>query len=140
MSPNRCLSRLALLTTLLCGSVASSSAQQFVNNWNTDACGLTDSATINVSQPVHLNRLELWYQWQSNESSVGYVVSFNGQQIGSGTLTRADCDPYQAAWCVAKDAPGTDLSMGTYTFRVAQPRVCQNAGSAGQGFIRAYSD
>lgn len=140
MSPIRSLNRFALLMTLLCLPVASASAQQFVNNWNTDACGLTDSATINVSQPVHLSRLELWYNWQSNESSVGYIVSFNGQQIGTRTLTRADCDPYQAAWCVAKDAPDTDLSAGTYTFRTAQPRVCQNAGSGGQGFIRAYAN
>lgn len=87
-----------------------------------------------------MSRLELWYNWQVNETSVEYTVSFRGQQVGTGTLTRGDCDPYQTAWCVAKDAPDTDLQAGTYTFHTAHARVCQNAGSGGRGFVRAYAD
>ena len=140
MSRGRCFNGFALVTILLCAPMTNAGAQEFVNNWNTGACRLTDSATINVSQPQHMSRLELWYNWQPNESSVGYTVSFNGQQIGTGTLKRADCDPYQAAWCIARDTPEAEMSVGTYTFRTAHPRVCQNAGSGGQGFIRAYTN
>lgn len=115
-------------------------AQQFADNWNTGACGFTDMATLTIGQPVHLSRFELWYKWQPNEASVGYTVLFNGQVIGSGNLSRAGCDPYQGAWCVAQDTLSADLSPGTYTFRTERPRLCQNSGSGGAGFIRAYAD
>jgi hypothetical protein len=115
-------------------------AQQFSNNWNTSACAFTDTAELEISQGVHLSRVELWYNWQPNESSVGYTVLFNGQSIGTGNLSRASCDPYQQAWCVAQDTTDTDLSPGTYTFRTERAFVCQNVESGGRGFIRAYSN
>jgi hypothetical protein len=133
-------SRLQIAVLAIAVSATTVAAQQLVNNWNTGACGFTDTATLAIGQPVHLSRIELWYNWQPNEVSVGYTVFFNGQAIGSGNLSRASCDPYQQAWCVAQDAPDTDMSPGTYTFRTERPRVCQNGGSGGQGFIRAYAN
>ncbi len=50
-------------------------AQQLYNNWNTDACGLTDHASFRLSAPTHLTAIELWYRWGSQEAEVGYQLS-----------------------------------------------------------------
>jgi hypothetical protein len=115
-------------------------AQQLSNNWNTSACAFTDTATLDIGQTVHLSKIELWYNWRPNESSVGYTVLFNGQAVGTGSLSRAGCDPYQQAWCVAQDTPDIDLPPGTYTFRTKRAFLCQNRQSGGHGFIRAYGN
>jgi len=38
--------RAALALTLISAPMASAIAQQLANNWNTEACGLTDTASI----------------------------------------------------------------------------------------------
>jgi hypothetical protein len=129
----------AMISIVLAAVGATSAlAVQLFDNWNTGACALTDTATLSFPTPVRLDRFEVWYSWRANEASVAYTVSFDNQVIGSGTLVRADCDPYQTNWCVARDEPGAAMVAGTYTFRIAHANVCQNAGSSGQGFIRAF--
>jgi hypothetical protein len=109
------------------------------DNWNTGACGLTDTATLDLNRPLQLDRLELWLNWGANEQTAGYSVFLNGQQLGGGTLQRAGCDPYQAAWCTATDSPAdTTLAPGHFEFRVDHPALCQNAGSGNVGFIRVF--
>jgi hypothetical protein len=130
--------RAALVGALLSGLTAPALAQQLSENWNTAACDFTDVATLALARPTNLQRVDIWYRWAANETSVHYSVSQDGAAVAEGDLTRAECDPYQTAWCVARVEPGADLQPGTYVFRTAHARICQNAGSRGQGFIRAF--
>jgi hypothetical protein len=108
------------------------------DNWNTAACGLTGRAELDLATPARLTRLDLWYHWNPGESSVAYSIDANGRAVGAGTLRRAECDAYQKSWCVARDTPNLQLSAGRFQIRAARAGVCQNAGSGGSGFIRAY--
>ena len=117
---------------------ASATERLLVDIGNPYLCGVTDTATLDLDRPTHLTRVDIWFRWQSDESSVGYTVTSGGEQVGGGTLQRAECDPYQGAWCVARDTPDVDLAPGRYEFRTARRGVCQNSGSDGAGFIKAY--
>ncbi len=108
------------------------------DNWNTSGCGSTDTAILDVNRPMQLDRIQLWFNWRANERTVNYRVYFQGREIGGGTLRRGDCDPYQAAWCAADDSPASSLAPGRYTFRLDRAALCQNSGSGGAGFIRAW--
>jgi hypothetical protein len=119
-------------------AVATAQPDKIYDNWNTDACGYTDRAPLDLQAPAHLQRLEVWYHWRGQESAVAYTLSRGGQTVRSGMLLRADCDPYQDAWCVARDAVDLDLGRGLYIIRTERPRVCQNAGSGGSGFVKAF--
>lgn len=131
--------RFVILTALLCMTVAPASAQQqLYNNWNTATCNVTDVAGFNVPGPTLVQRIDIWFRWRANETTIGYTVSRNGEVIATGDLSRAECDPHQAAWCVARVEPNAQLEAGTYVFRTSRPDICQNAGSAGVGFIRAF--
>ena len=111
---------------------------QLFDNWNTGGCGLTDTASLDLRARTHVTRVTLWYNWRAGENAVRYTVSSRGRQVGGGTLTRGDCDPYQSAWCEARDTPDADLDSGRYTFRLESGRVCQNDGSGGAGFIKVW--
>ena len=108
------------------------------DNWNTAGCNFTDTASLDVNQPLQLDKVELWLNWQANEQSVTYKVYFNGNDFGDGTLVRTECDPYQTAWCGASDSPQATLDPGHYEFVIDHPALCQNSGSGGQGFIRVW--
>jgi len=138
MLRTRNLARMACLIAAACSFAGAASAQQLADNWNTAACDVTDLASLSINRPTRLQRVDLWYHWPPNESSVGYTVSRNGGVVARGELSRAECDPYQAAWCVARVEPGADLEPGIYEFRTARAGICQNAGSGGQGFIKAF--
>lgn len=112
--------------------------QQIYNNWNTDACGYTDRAGVDLGGPTRLNSVELWYRWGRHESEVGYALFHDGRFVRRGRLMRAACDPYQEAWCGARGSVGVDLPPGHVEICVDRGKVCQNAGSNGEGFIQAY--
>jgi len=130
--------RIALLAALLCGAMASASAQQVFDNWNSAACGTTDVATLTVERPIRLQRVDIWYHWRPNETTAHFTASFGGEVIEEGELSRAECDPNQAAWCVARLEAGAEIEPGIYTFRTERSAICQNRASGGNGFIRAY--
>ena len=132
------LRRLGWLAAFLSVIATPASAQQIYNNWNTAACATTDVATITVAQTVHVRRIDIWFRWRPNERSVGYTASLGNETVAEGEMVRADCDPIQASWCIARVEPNTELEPGTYTFRTARAGICQNAGSGGQGFIRIF--
>jgi len=111
---------------------------QLSDNWNTGACGFTDTTTFDLAAPTHLTRVSLWYNWRVGESSVGYRIASNGRDVGGGSLTRGGCDPYQGAWCEARDAPAVALPPGRYSIRLDSGRLCQNGGSGGAGFMKAW--
>ena len=114
------------------------SAQQIYNNWNTAACGLTDRAGFRLHEPTRLTAIELWYHWGRDESEVGYSLFHNGRFVKHGRLMRAGCDPYQEAWCEARGNVGEDLPRGYVEVQTTRPKVCQNEGSDGHGFIHAF--
>jgi hypothetical protein len=93
---------------------------------------------LDVDRPIHLDRIEIWFNWLQGETQVAYSVLQDGREVGSGVLSRASCDPYQGAWCVATDRPGNDVQPGRYVVRLGRAGICQNDGSGGQGFIKAY--
>jgi hypothetical protein len=113
-------------------------SQQIFDNWNTDACGFTDTASFALSEPIHLRAIELWYHWRPNEGAVGFELLHDGRMVKRGQLTRTTCDPYQEAWCAARGHVGVDLPPGMVTVRTEHGRLCQNGGSGGVGFIRAF--
>lgn len=116
----------------------SAEPRQLSNNWNTGGCGLTAAARLDLGQAVRLDRIELWYLWQADESSVPFTLLRNGQSVEQGSLKRSGSDPYQGAWCVARGQIGSALPAGAYQVRVGRAGVCQNGASGGNGFIRAY--
>jgi hypothetical protein len=106
------------------------------DNFNPVVCSFTDSSVINLSQPSHVDRVELWYKWANGENSVAYSLFAGKQVLRSGELLRGGCDPYQSTWCVAMDSIEMDLPPGSYTVKAGQAHLCQNNGSQGVGFIR----
>jgi hypothetical protein len=113
-----------------------SEGKTLVEIWNTAGCGFTNSAVMNLPQPTHVERVALWYNWAAGETSLPYTLSAGGTVLRNGQFGRGTCDLYQAAWCEAVDTIDMRLAPGTYTFTTARPRVCQNGGSNGMGFIR----
>jgi hypothetical protein len=128
----------ALAVVLTGVTTVPTGAQSLFDNWNTEACGVTDVATLTIARAVRLQRVDIWYRWRANEATVGYTVSRGNGILASGELARTECDPYQANWCVARVELSADVDPGTYTFQTERAGICQNAGSGGQGFIRAY--
>ena len=113
-------------------------AQQIYDNNNPDACGFTDRAGFELSGPTRLTSIELWYHWGRRESEVAYTLFHEGRPVKRGRLMRGGCDPYQEAWCQARANVGVELPPGFVEVRTARGKVCQNAGSGGRGFIRAF--
>ena len=113
----------------------SGAGQLLFENWNPNACAYTTSSRFILRTPAHVDRIEVWYNWQAGENSVPYTLLAGSRSLRSGTLRRGTCDRYQAAWCAAGDAVNMDLGAGTYVVRAGRSRVCQNGSSGGVGFI-----
>jgi hypothetical protein len=118
-------------------TAAGGGAAQIAEIWNTANCDFTDTAMLTLDRPTNLNRIEVWYKWQPNET-VSYTLSLNGKTIRSGSLVRGECDAYQRDWCIAADQINMNLAPGTYLLRTRRAGICQNSGSGGKGFIRAF--
>ena len=117
---------------------AAAGSRKLFDNWNTAACAFTDEAAFDVQGRWRVDRIEVWYHWQANESSVPYEIFSNDGRLGSGVLVRESCDPYQSAWCIGADRPDAEISAGHYRLKVERPRACQNTISGGNGMIRLY--
>lgn len=131
-------SAVAVVGALAAQPAASQTERVLADNWNTAACGFTDTATLVLDAPGFLSRIDIWYRWNGDETAIAYTVLADGAVAGQGTLQRSDCDPYQSAWCIARDTPEMKLPPGRYDFRTANANICQNGGSGGMGFIKAY--
>jgi hypothetical protein len=132
------LRTLEAIVVSLAISVPGMAQVELFDNFNTGGCGYTDSASFNLQAPAHLNQIQVWYHWRSRESSVRYTIWHDNQVIHEGVLSRAECDPYQEAWCQANDTLDVDAGTGAYTIRTERQRICQNAGSAGAGFVKVF--
>ncbi len=99
---------------------------------------MTDHAGFRLEERTRLTAIELWYHWGPRESAVNYNLYHDGRLIKRGRLMRADCDPYQEAWCAARDNVGVSLIPGQVEVQTEHGKLCQNDGSGGEGFIHAY--
>lgn len=115
---------------------APSEPVKLFENWNTAACDLTDRARFRVSTATRVTRVTVWYRFERSEASVPFVLETGGRTIVGGDLRRNDCDPHQPLWCSAIAPIRAELAPGLYTVRLARGRLCRNAGSGDNGFIR----
>jgi hypothetical protein len=130
---------LMFVSVLACAALGTNAnAQQFYNNWNTDACGFTDRAGLKLREPTRLTAVELWFHWGRDQSEVRYELYQDGEFIKRGRLQRASCDPYQEAWCGARASIGVTLPRGYVEIRTEHAGICQNRQSYGEGFIQAF--
>jgi uncharacterized protein (TIGR03437 family) len=107
-------------------------------NWNAEACSLTDSARFQLGVNARLTRLTGWYQWQAEEQSVPFVL-LGGGELASGELTRGSCDSYHPEWCEATARVNAGLAAGQeYELRTERGQLCRNAKSQDNGFVQAW--
>lgn len=115
-----------------------SHSREVFYNGNIDACEMTDTAMFTLDRPLHIEQFDVWYRWRNRETSVAYSLSQDGRTLRNGVLVRGDCDPYQERWCNATERFSLRLAPGTYVIRTQRPRVCQNEGSNGIGFVKVW--
>jgi hypothetical protein len=106
------------------------------DNWNGDACQLTDKARFRVTAPTRLTDLDLWYNWRQGETAPAFMLVTDDNVVAQGQLARGACDPLQAAWCNAHAQIAVDAAPGDYEVMTPDARVCMNARSHGIGFVR----
>ena len=116
--------------------------RELLSIWNPQACSFTDLAMFKLSRPILLQKLDIWYQWQPQESSVPYqliaVVGGRSRVVHRGLLHRDSCDTYQQSWCIGSEAVQLELGPALYGLKTARPWVCQNQASEGTGFIKVW--
>lgn len=106
---------------------------------NPSACSFTDTAKFKLEEDHQISKLETWYSWAANETSLSYKLKQGDKVIHEGTLVRKSCDPYQGQWCQAIDeSVKLSLNKGEYSLIASNSKICQNNLSSGQGFIYVY--
>ncbi|KUF10247.1 WSC domain-containing protein [Pseudoponticoccus marisrubri] len=108
-----------------------------VDNWNRGACGMTGQAAFTLATGTEVSQLVTWYNWPAGQQSA--PASFHdgrGATVLVGQIRRGACDIHQPEWCEGVFDLGRSLPAGSYSLSVTPPRICQNAGSGGQGFLR----
>jgi hypothetical protein len=100
------------------------------------ACSYTDSSQWTLTQDLQVTKFQLWYYWQSGETTLPVTVTKDGAEFASFTATRGACDPYQASWCNADYAINKTFPAGTYTTKIATAYQCLKPG--GTGTVRLY--
>ncbi len=101
------------------------------------ACGYTDSSQWTLARALTVSKIQLWYYWQANETTLPVTVTKDGAEFASYTATRGSCDPYQASWCNADFAINKEFSAGTYATKIANKYQCLKPGDT--GVVRLYS-
>lgn len=101
------------------------------------ACNYTDTSEWTLTQDLAVSKFQLWYKWQTNETTLPVTVTKDGQPFATFTATRGDCDPYQASWCNADYDINKTLPAGTYTTKIDTNQQCLKPG--GTGTVRLYT-
>lgn len=101
------------------------------------ACQLTDTATWTIKEDLDISTFQIWYRWNSGETTLPVTLMRDGKKIAEFTATRAACDPYQAQWCNADYVYNAVLPKGTYTTKITDKRQCLKPG--GTGAVRLYT-
>ncbi len=108
--------------------------------WNPGGCGLTGTASVRLQNDAVVQRIVTWYQWQSSQQSTrAEVYDANGAVVVLGPMQRGSCDSRETSWCEGILTVGRTMRAGVYYLQATPPRICQNAQSNGQGFVRVYA-
>jgi hypothetical protein len=100
------------------------------------ACSYTDASQWTLTQDLQVTKFQLWYYWQSGETTLPVTVTKDGADFATFTATRGSCDPYQASWCNADYAINKSFPAGTYATKIATAYQCLKPG--GTGTVRLY--
>jgi hypothetical protein len=100
------------------------------------ACQHTDTASWRLDKALQVSLLQAWYNWASGESSITYTLKKDGADFASGTMVRADCDPYQGNWCNGNYKIEKEFPPGNYELKVSSAKMCLEPG--GTGAVRIY--
>lgn len=105
------------------------------DNWNTAACGTTRTATFSLPATTFVKSLTVWYNTERGGLELPFELNGPAGAI-SGSFQTEACDPYQSQWCAGVYTINANWAPGEYRIRTGLPAVCQNSGSAGNGFVR----
>lgn len=94
-------------------------------------CSLTDTAKFTLSTPIQGSLIQAWYSWGSGEKEITYALKHNGADFASGTMVRADCDPYQGQWCNGNHILVKEFPAGDYELKVSNKKMCLKPGVTG---------
>ena len=101
-----------------------SSSVKFADNWNTAACRVTDTATLDVRHAVHLDRFELWIKWRANERSAATACSSVAATSGVVWCVGETAIPIRARGAPVRTAPTLiSLAAATRSASTTRPSV-----------------
>lgn len=112
--------------------------EELYSNSNIYACGHTDTSEFSLEEEVFVSKIRVWYQWESNETELGFTLKKGDALVFEGVLEKDGCDPYQTSWCGASYYPNQKMSAGEYVLTTDNARVCQNSGTNGNGMYTIY--
>ena len=99
-------------------------------------CSLTDSSKFTLDKAMQVSLLQVWYNWASGESVITYTLEKGGDSFLSGSMVRADCDPYQGNWCNGNHKISKEFPAGDYELKVSSPKMCLKPSAT--GIVRIY--
>ncbi len=127
---------LGLFALLLAGvSFAQDSVILDTTHGYTGGCSLTSSSDWTLDNEIQVSTIQVWYNWDSGESTVAYTLTKDGMDFASGTLTRAGCDEYQANWCNGNSAINMAFPPGSYELTLSSSKMCTDGST---GTVRLY--
>lgn len=101
-------------------------------------CQFTNKSTWQLPKDFTVSKIQLWYKWNTGETSLPVTVFHNNEKFASFDAKRGNCDPYQTTWCNADYDINTLFPAGTYSTEISDRRQCLKPG--GTGTVRLYSD
>lgn len=106
--------------------------------WNTESCDVTDQAALRLADDVVLTKIETWYQFPENTSSLSFqLLNADGEEVLASTMGKQTCDAEHPEWCAALRANLRQaLPAGEYTLVTSAPGLCTNAATEGQAFVK----
>ncbi len=100
-------------------------------------CQFTNKSSWELSKNVSVSNFQIWYKWDTGETSLPVTVFKNGEKFASFEAKRGGCDPYQTTWCNADYPINTLFPTGSYTTEIPNSRQCLKPG--GTGTVRLYA-
>ncbi len=67
-----------------------------------------------------------------------FEILNDGDEVYQGIFQRYKCDTYQPQWCMGIKQINKDFKAGEYEVVAEEEKVCQNAASDGDGYIKVY--
>lgn len=110
------------------------------DNWNTGGCDQTTRSEFALSRRTSVLSLDSWRQWEKGETrTAAQLVDASGRVLQSLTLTRGECHPSMPEWCHAATDLDRVLEAGRYAMVTPAGRICQNAASGNNGYVRVMA-